>query len=93
MRRSRFQIFSLPITQISSARITHSWYNRLRFTFLYKQRVLIKNEFITFTLNETFCQHNMKIVRLKKKYKEGPQNAKEAPCSIGRKEYVCIVDI
>lgn len=49
--------------------------------------------FMTFTLNETFCQHNMKIVRLKKKYKEGPQNAKEAPCSIGRKEYVFIVDI
>lgn len=22
--------------------------------------------FMTFTLNETFCQHNMKIVRLKK---------------------------
>ena len=48
---------------------------------------------MTFTLKETFRQHNMKIVRLKKIYKEGPQNAKEAPRSIGRKEYVCIVDI
>lgn len=48
---------------------------------------------MTFTLKETFCQHNMKIVRLKKKIQRRATKCKEAPHSIGRKEYVCIVDI
>ena len=40
---------------------------------------------MTFTLNETFCQHNMKIVRLKKKYKEGPKMQRRHPAVLDEK--------
>lgn len=41
--------------------------------------------FITFTLNETFCQHNMKIVRLKKNTKKGHKMQRRHPAVLDEK--------
>lgn len=40
---------------------------------------------MTFTLKETFCQHNMKIVRSKKNTKKGHKMQRRHPTALNEK--------